>query len=429
MGVFAESKIADTSKEKMEPDSLTQATDDSSPPSSRSERRNEPVGRQDIEVEMAMLMMQKLQREGGRQNQFPSIASTSSSMWSSSRGESEDSESYAWSTSLRSGSTDSSDFSSYSGSSDEESSSEEDEADEVGPLGYRKPLASSAKPGQKKYPQPPPGILTNSAGHKEYPQPPVGMMEGLPFGAGGFSLESLKKDLEKVGRAILSSNAGGMAAERAHTLASINWLASHVPNAVLDQLGHETRKLVEEEAAGDESDEGSRVASIVESDAMSDVSDLSQDQQNLDGFGVRETKMKGAKDKIADFDETEENLPGGIPALLSPRLSPNKKKKRSTLKQLLSKKGGLPLLDVEGDGEQEATRNGNDDDNVSLSLSSRSNVDNPERNTHEHHRIRGKRLPYSSDYRCALLFVDISGFTKLSTKLDPEALSKVRKRC
>ena len=42
--------------------------------------------------------------------------------------------------------------------------------------------------------------------------------EGLPIGMGGglpFSLESLKRDLEKVGRAIISSSAGEIAAERA----------------------------------------------------------------------------------------------------------------------------------------------------------------------------------------------------------------------
>ena len=35
------------------------------------------------------------------------------------------------------------------------------------------------------------------------------------------------------------------------------------------------------------------------------------------------------------------------------------------------------------------------------------------------------RLPYLSRHQCALLFVDISGFTKLSTELDVETLSKV----
>ena len=37
-----------------------------------------------------------------------------------------------------------------------------------------------------------------------------------------------------------------------------------------------------------------------------------------------------------------------------------------------------------------------------------------------------KLLPYVSSHQCAMLFVDISGFTKLSTLLDAESLSKVR---
>jgi class 3 adenylate cyclase len=35
------------------------------------------------------------------------------------------------------------------------------------------------------------------------------------------------------------------------------------------------------------------------------------------------------------------------------------------------------------------------------------------------------KLPAISYFQCALLFVDISGFTELSTQLDPENLSKV----
>lgn len=39
--------------------------------------------------------------------------------------------------------------------------------------------------------------------------------------------------------------------------------------------------------------------------------------------------------------------------------------------------------------------------------------------------VNDLRLPYLSRHQCALLFVDISGFTKLSTELDVETLSKV----
>jgi hypothetical protein len=421
----------------------TQATEDSSPPpSSQSDILSEPVGRMDLEVEMEMMRLQRMQRTG-RQGQHPSVASISSSIWSSSGGDSEGSESYAWSASLPSGSSDSSDYSSYSGSSeDDESSSADGEEDQIAPLSGSKRFPQAGTPGEKKYPQPPAhmmmgisggekkypqppaGMMAGPPGQKQYPQPPAGMMEGLPFGMAGFSLESLKKDLEKVGRAILSSNAGEIAAERAQTLASINWLASHVPNAVLDQLGHETRKLVADEKAGiaigEDESRDSRVASVVESDAMSDVSDLSQEQLNLDEFGLDSAKLDTTNEEEKKVEEILENLPGGIPALLSPKPSSftiqQGQKGKELVKGLMSENGGVPDLGIDEDSIAAS------DSRVEVGEAKR-----PGNQTIEGPlRIRGKRLPYSSDYRCALLFVDISGFTKLSTKLDPEALSKVR---
>ena len=437
------------------------SADSNTPPSSQPGRVIGSVGRNDIEAEMAMLMKQRMQQEG-RFGHVPSMASSvNSSLWSSSQGDSEGSETYAWSASLNSGSSDDSDSSSYS--SDYESSSvEEGEDDVVPPLG-RNP--HTLRPGAKKYPQPPAhmmgGLLSNNRnypqppdhmmkragtdktirqplattggnpGEKVYPQPPPEMLEGLPFGMEGFNLESLRRDLEKVGRAILSSNAGELAAERAQTLASINWLASHLPNAVLDQLGHETRKMVGKEATDGVDDEqmsqGSFVASMVESDAMSEVSELSQEQLNLDEFGfevANTTQSNGserAKDKTAD--QIEEDLPGGIPFLLSPRRSPSKKKKKSIKALSIQAVGAFDFGTTESCIDEIA-------DNNSISISHSSDVNVDEEQIHgskqKENQTRGKRLPFSSDYRCALLFVDISGFTRLSTKLDPEALSKVR---
>ena len=486
---------SDVSRRKMEGNAseggYTMETADSTPASSAmSERNIEPVGKHDIQVEMAMMMMQRMQREG-QDCHFPSAASLGSSIWSSSAGNSmsgsEDSDSYAWSTSLNSESDDGSDFSSYSGSDEEsESSGEEDEA-------------------QDKVPPIP---------KKSYPQPPPGMMEGLPLGLGGLplSLESLKKDLEKVGRAILSSNAGEIAAERAQTLASINWLASHVPNAVLDQLGHETRQLIADEKDGvDVSDnsQDSRVASVVESDAMSDVSDLSHDHANEQEFElgpksdvadaanvaqsygdlatythptgstIRERppstihsvssnpdntnphsddKKKGIMDILprADGDSGLSGKQVGSPGMLSPGessgLTPGSKKSKGVkglftrfVKRRNLPKGQSPLPEgappfddsnpqLDLDDNESGALMLPDDDDASQSLggsshakgssthSASASLDKEDRPP----KILGKRLPYSSDYRCALLFVDISGFTKLSTKLDPESLSKVK---
>ena len=433
-------------------DSNTQA-------SSQIGRVLEPVGRNGMEAEMAIMLKQRMKQDG-RFGYLPSMASSvNSSVWSSTQGDSEDSETYAWSVSLNSDSSDDSDSSSYS--SEYVSSSAEEEEDVVPPLGGSQQFPQTLRPGAKKYPQPPTymtGSLLSSnknypqppghmmkrpdktlrqppatagaiPGEKVYPQPPPGM-EGLPFGMEGFNLESLKRDLEKVGRAILSSNAGELAAERAQTLASINWLASHLPNAVLDQLGHETRQMVGKETnerVDDEKiSEDSLVASVVESDAMSEVSELSQEQLNLDDFGLdvaNSIPSNGAeRPKQKQADRKEEDLPGGIPYLLSPRPSPTKKKK--SIKKLNLDAGGA--FDF---GTAESCT-GELADSNSISVSRSLDANNEEERVpggkSNEGQIRGKHLPFSSDYRCALLFVDISGFTRLSTKLDPEALSKVR---
>lgn len=144
----------------------------------------------------------------------------------------------------------------------------------------------------------PPAAVPTSPGHlaatggatQKMTMPPAfGAPEGLSFGGPEglpFTLESLKRDLEKVGRVILSSNVGELAAERAQTLASINWLASHVPNAVLDKLGHEIKEALEDVDKGEDEDEEAlskedrinldHMTNVGGSDSMSEVSDLSQ---------------------------------------------------------------------------------------------------------------------------------------------------------
>lgn len=510
---------------KMESESsigeLSDETADSTPsPSAMYEKSIEPIGRNDIQVEMAMMMMQRTKKEGG-DHHFPSAASLGSSIWSSSgnSNSSDHSDSYAWSTSLNSDTDDGSDFSSSYSGSDESSSDDEEENDVVPPLGeksYPQPPPGMMA-GVKTYPQPPPGMM---GGGKSYPQPPPGMMEGLPLGMGGLplSLESLKKDLEKVGRAIISSNAGGIAKERAETLASINWLASHVPNAVLDQLGHETRAMVAKEKAGiedsDEDSQDSRVAkSVVSHDDMSDVSDLSnenvdetefEDQPAFDAADIANvtqsygdlakykqqpessnqtetepsthssvdspTKTPSTRGRPGILDilpkaDNDTKLPFGVQGtgssgFTSPGLSAytgtsggkgGKARRGKRVKRLFSRlvrrKGDSSLLtssSVEASsasGREEASSyeedvsgkheiDEKDDADMSISLAASSKDDESSvtlgKRKEVANKVKGKRLPYSSEYRCALLFVDISGFTKLSTKLDPESLSKVR---
>ena len=230
------------------------------------------------ETESEMRQVQSPKRD---QPYFPSNESLASSAWSSSGFDSETSDSYDWSTELdsdeESGSDDGSDFSSsLSGSS----TSIDEDLEDIG-------LVPSLEPTKLNVPSKPMG----------FPLPPMPpKIEGLPLGIEGLplTLESLKRDLEKVGRTILASNVGCVAAERAQTLASINWLANHVPNAVLDHLGNEIRAMLDEEKNGISHDEHSHddlLASIVQSDDMSEVSDLS------DGY-------------LKDMEFEHENAPG-----------------------------------------------------------------------------------------------------------------------
>lgn len=203
------------------------------------------------------------------QHYFPSSASLNSSVWSSSGGSNSEGDSYAWSASLSSGSDSDSDYdssdcsSSFSG----DDSTGDEESDDKG-SGQAQPQGGSRP---KLMPMPPTG-------------PPPPPMEGLDLSA----IAYLKSELMKVGQTIIQSNVGQERAERAQILASINWLSSHVPNAVLDHLGHEIRQMLEEEKGGVKDDGSTNkdelATSVVNSDDMTDVSDLSVAYLNEMGY-------------------------------------------------------------------------------------------------------------------------------------------------
>lgn len=361
-----------------------------------------------------------------------------------------------------------------------------------------------------------------------------GAPEGLPFGGEGlpFTLESLKKDLQAVGRAIITSNSGAVAAERANVLQSINWLASHVPNAVLEELGQEIRESLEKEKQNENAPPKESIAQVVEEveradddDDMSEISELSavlafeKDKTmamveptevsnvgvsygDLATFALNSTNKEGQNAQSPDLPDIDEFQPDLSPKIESAKdgqnanaaasrssiidklpSSPLKgtkqrgilgslptradektggpsdpfsgnydksnlagiadsfvspKNKRSTLPaegskgmlHILKDKDGLSKeLNVgisRGSSDGTATPTISPDASSSSSGDS-STSDGNGRSTDESatagRPIRGC-LPFSHDVRCALLFIDISGFTKLSTLLDPESLSK-----
>jgi hypothetical protein len=209
---------------------------------------------------------------------FPSSASLNSSVWSLSGGSDSEGDSYAWSASLSSGSGSGSDSDNDYDSSDYSSSfsgasSGDEESDDEGP--------GQGKSRPNPIPMPPPG-------------PPPPPMEGLDLSA----IAHLKSELMKVGQAIIQSNVGQERAERAQTLASINWLSSHVPNAVLNHLGHEIRQMIEEEKGGVKDDGSTNkdklATSVVNSEEMTEVSDLSDAYLN---------EMRYEHEAVADLTE------------------------------------------------------------------------------------------------------------------------------
>lgn len=87
-------------------------------------------------------------------------------------------------------------------------------------------------------------------------------MEGLAF------FQNIRKDLEKVGRMITAKKDGEKFLQRAHILASINWLAANVPACVLDHLGQEIRRSINKK-------DKAEVNTIdIANDDASEVSDL-----------------------------------------------------------------------------------------------------------------------------------------------------------
>jgi hypothetical protein len=458
---------------------------------------------------------------------FPSAASLDGSMFSSD-----------YSSEMSEGSDEYSEYSSDEYSDEDSDDDEEDDELNFEHLMPRRPPPTPAGVAARPAPTPPIPIPM------PFPMPAMPASEGLPFGGVEglpFTLESLKRDLEKVGRAIIQSNAGEVAAERAQTLASINWLASHVPNAVLDKLGHEIKNTLSEDDAHNElsktGDDSfgieNKVTSIMsDDDEMSEVSDLSnhedepsyEDEETLKmvepaevpnvqiSYGDLATFAYNQASSYLPEDDLRPCVKGGglLPEIdeVNPARSPlnnvpnlslvstatgtmgsildslpmrrssdgsfrdqpvmgsfnggvmpvnTRRSSTSTVTTATStastkgsqKKGvkGLfrrlkkgPKGDIEPNaiinplnvpgmppkhpgtlgvqkgsgaraGEIESTKEVSKPFSTSLV---------PQQQV-----VDSRKLPYASKYRCALLFVDISGFTKLSRLLDPESLSKV----
>lgn len=229
-------------------------------------------------------------------------------------------------------------------------------------------------------------------------------MDGLAM------LQSIRSELEQVGRMIVTQKTGEKFLQRAHILASINWLATNVPSCVLDHLGQEIREgmkanecPLQENAAAPMQRRGSVVSGFdlqFEDDgsAASDLSDavMVYDDDADDDISLAYPVDKPSMNHNESCLSLELKVPtkGVMKRSVSFGLSEDYSPSRGSSKAF---SGPMSLF-------TSSITNASKETDLSMTT---------------------RVLPSVSHFECALLFVDISGFTQLSTMLDPENLSKV----
>jgi len=246
-------------------------------------------------------------------------------------------------------------------------------------VGRQAPAAAPKLNPFKPAPLPPRPVLPPKSGAAPVEQPLIpemtDPMEGLAF------FQNIRKDLEKVGRMITAKKDGEKFIQRAHLLASINCLAANVPACVLDHLGQEIRRSIDKK----ESDKKEEVDTIdIADDDASEVSDLGDDDiaekiQKKEAITAAPQRRKTKRTfSFLPGEEVENKLPGDMLPYIS-----------NFCGTLMFGKSIVFLRFS------------------CVCLFSR----------------------FSKSFSFHLAAVDISGFTMLSTMMDPENLSKVISKC
>ena len=234
--------------------------------------------------------------------------------------------------------------------------------------------------------------------------------EGLPaMTMGENPLEDLamfnniRAELQKVGQLIVEKKDGAKFLQRAHILASINWLSANVPSCVLEHLGHEIRD---------------RYQALDESEAMEEdpiVTPLETTGQGLVG------SVNIIPDDSSEASELSE---GHVPRAESPTNAEEEEESEHFIFEDPYSALHIPRPEVTVSWNPLDMQESSHAETHDRSHMRSNSVDD----THEHsdhESLLRNPLPCVEYFQCALLFVDISGFTRLSTILDPENLSKV----
>jgi hypothetical protein len=305
-----------------------------------------------------------------------------------------------------------------SGEGDSDDSSGDWEDDEYGDLMKEMPIAlgrkGAALPSRPAPPRreastlamppplPIPATLDGSSTNLEDGGPP---MEGLAM------LQSIRSELEKVGQMIVKNKQGEKFLQRAQILTSINYLSSNVPSCVLEDLGQEIRESIKrDKERKSRSNRTNNMMSMVNIGAELDdssASDLS------DAHMVEETDEE-LSDEEDDFFPDPRTPETQRKKFSMAGLSPMRRmsRKSTNLSTSAHSAGSFLSPTLRRGSKRNAERTYSFHSTSSASVSEDSN-------------FKETSLPIVTYFECALLFVDVSGFTRLSTLVDPENLSKV----
>lgn len=245
-------------------------------------------------------------------------------------------------------------------------------------------------------------------------QPGAPPSEGLDL----TMLMNLRSELEKVGQMIIDNKQGEKFLQRAHILASINMLAANLPTCVVDHLGQEIRDWLatkdNKQQKLQNTEDGVDVVSMDCSDFDDDASDLSQGfmDETFEGLEPQDINKSFLR------DSTRRNRQVRNIKSEEPRLEEGSSSETGTAGQSLHDALAVSAKPSAGKLDKFLkSRRGSCVGGTALFQSATSSVVSQDEEL--------GLLPAVITYQGALLFVDISGFTKLSTVLDPEGLSKV----
>jgi class 3 adenylate cyclase len=224
---------------------------------------------------------------------------------------------------------------------------------------------------------------------------PMPVSEGLDL----TMLMNLRSELEKVGHMIVEKKEGEKFLRRAHILASINMLAAYIPACVVDHLSQEIREAITKETNRVE-----RYNTSMGSCTESSLLPSEQIETSRRFRTVRDIGPLQHDSEDEDDDDDDDNIDGGGGRGLTLNLPSNL-----------------------------VNNCGNSGGSSSRSLDTFLNKGVKRRISISYHESRPvavadeklDALPAAAQFEGAVMFVDVSGFTKLATVLDPESLSKV----